>query len=137
MALPLEEAIMREIGLENNYRWYNGSGSCGAIRRVISDKLVQAIKKHHEAGDPIAAPHPTLMALMREASQWDHSPFVLTIAWQVASDIIRAHMDAHFVREDQRDTFLIRSAQVIRTIYQDRRSDPWLPPGRENSREGL
>jgi len=33
MSLPLEDTIMEVIGLGMEYNWYNGSGSCGYIRR--------------------------------------------------------------------------------------------------------
>lgn len=37
---------MREIGLGNNYRWYNGSGSCGYIRQNAVAKLPEVLSGH-------------------------------------------------------------------------------------------
>ena len=47
MAVELEEKVMQEIGLGQNYRWYNGSGSCGYIRQNAVDKL-QSVAQDHD-----------------------------------------------------------------------------------------
>jgi hypothetical protein len=45
MAVVLEQEVMQGIGLGQNYRWYNGSGSCSHIRRKAVDQLVSVAEK--------------------------------------------------------------------------------------------
>lgn len=45
MAVELEQDVMRAIGLGNHYNWFNGSGSCGYIRRAAVDRLAAEAKK--------------------------------------------------------------------------------------------
>lgn len=46
MAVELEEKVMREIGLGNHYSWFNGSGSCGYIRRDAVANLQEIMAKN-------------------------------------------------------------------------------------------
>jgi len=46
MAVDLESKVMREIGLGNNYQWFNGSGSCGGIRNAAIEKLPSVARKN-------------------------------------------------------------------------------------------
>ena len=46
MAVELEQTVMAAIGLGQHYNWYNGSGSCGYIRRDAVERLAGAAKKH-------------------------------------------------------------------------------------------
>lgn len=95
MALELEKEIMQQIGLSNHYMWFNGSGSCGGIRREAAKRLPEAIRKQHVIdASSMAEPDADLIALVRSAAEYgDEDNYVLTMTWQVASDVIRAHMD--------------------------------------------
>lgn len=96
MSLPLEDTIMREIGLGNYPNWYNGSGSCSYIRKAAARQLAAAIQKHHDVGEPIMPPNQKLIDLVIEyALGADDSEYSLTRTWEIASDAIRAHMSAH------------------------------------------
>ena len=44
MAAPLEQDVMKAIGLGAHYSWFNGSGSCDYIRRHAVEKLEDAAK---------------------------------------------------------------------------------------------
>ena len=46
MAVELEQTIMQEIGLGNNFRWFNGSESCGYIRQKAVDILSNVAGNH-------------------------------------------------------------------------------------------
>ena len=93
MALQLEETIMREIGLGNNYRWFNGSGSCEYIRHDAASKIAGAIKTHHDNGEEIALPDASLIALVKQvSSHGDDSRYSLTNTWQAASYVIAHHI---------------------------------------------
>jgi len=93
MAMPLEETIMREIGLGANYNWFNGSGSCRYIRQTAADKLASVIQKHQEAGEEIAAPDNHLVAVLKRVAQiGDESDYSLTRTWQAASYVIAEHI---------------------------------------------
>lgn len=98
MALPTETEIMREIGLGNHYTWFNGSGSCRGIRNAVADRLVSVLRERRAAGEDIAAVNPRLIALVRRAAMTDKGDYVLTTTWQVASDVIRAHLEARGAR---------------------------------------
>ena len=96
MPLPLESTIMAEIGLGANYRWYNGSGSCEYTRKKAARKVASAIQAHVNAGDEIAAPNMRLIALVgRAACELDTNRYTLTKTWQVASDVIQAHIHGY------------------------------------------
>jgi len=125
MALELETTIMQEIGLGQNYRWFNGSGSCEYIRRDAMNKLPAAIRKHHDAGEQIAAPNDRLMFLAREAASWDESQYVLTKAWEIASYIIAAHLHGYYDADEFR-----RIEEYINKTYRAKKpqrsySHPW------------
>lgn len=86
MAVELEEMIMAEIGLGSNYRWFNGSGSCGYIRRNAVDELPKVAKKH---GLTIA---PSWLNHCREADevdQVDGEQYSLTNTWIACSYAIQ------------------------------------------------
>jgi hypothetical protein len=102
MAMELESKIMAEIGLGNHYNWYNGSGSCGGIRRDAAEKLAEVIEKHHKAGDRIAPPDKVLVKLVKEvAGAGDEDESTLTKTWVVASYIIAEHI--HQAKSTDRD----------------------------------
>lgn len=112
MALPLETTIMNEIGLGAHFSYYNGSGSCEHIRQQAAQKLASAIQKHHDAGEAIVPSDPTLMGIMQRATRWDPDRYTLTAAWQVASNVIAAHIHAH---HDEGE--LQRMANYLRNDY--------------------
>ncbi len=98
--MPLEETVMREIGLGNHYNWYNGSGSCRYIRQKAADTLSDVIQKHHDNGEAIAPPDTALIqVLKRVASVGDDSDYSLTKTWQAASYIIAEHI--HMANSDE------------------------------------
>lgn len=124
MSMALEDAIMREVWQGNEPAWSNGSGTCHLVRKQAAHLLPDAIQKHHDAGEPIAAPHPGLMQLMQEAAQdWDKEEYILTIAWKVAADIIRQHIHAHSEPNPKR--YLSAMVEEIRTVHQPARSLRW------------
>lgn len=90
MALPLETTIMAEIGLHTHYNWFNGS-SCRHIRITAAERLPKEIQKHHDKGDLIAAPIPSLMSLAKRAAERCDDTYSLTRTWQIMADVIQAH----------------------------------------------
>ncbi len=128
MALPLEETIMREIGLGQNYRWYNGSGSCQYIRQEAARRLSDAIKKHHKAGAEIVQPISSLVRLVKDvAARGDEDQYVLTKTWQAASYVIAHHIHQFHVEEKSRAKETRRLAAYLRKTYLKRaRQREWL-----------
>lgn len=122
MALELETKIMQEVGLGMHFNWFNGSGSCKYVREEAARNLAKAIEKHHKAGEKIVAPDNGLLALMDQATKWDENQYILTIAWQVASYVIAAHMEAFFYSEEERPAFLQKREQEIRACYPEQSS---------------
>ncbi len=121
MALELESAIMTEIGLGMSYQWSNGSGSCEYMRQHAARELPSVIQKHHNAGEKIVKPDSNLMALMEQATRWDEDRYTLTIAWQVASYVIAAHIHAAYQPEEQRSGYLSKQEREIRRYCQPTR----------------
>lgn len=115
MALELESEIMREIGLGNHYSWFNGSGSCRGFARAAASKIEPAIEKHHAAGEQIAAPVRALIVLVDDSLRINGSDYSLTKTWQVASDVIRAHI--HLAGVDNPHDFASRMERSIRDSY--------------------
>lgn len=119
MALPLESTIMAEIGLGQNYSWFNGSGSCGYIRKKAVKRLSDVTKKHHYAAPKeIALPDEDMLNLLTEvANRGDKSEYSLTNTWVAASYIIAHHIhQANAAPEDRQKEFQ-SLAQYIRTNY--------------------
>jgi hypothetical protein len=93
MALPLEEQIMREIGLGNHYNWYNGSGSCEYVRQKAIEQLTQAIQSYADAGEEILPPDRELIEFARQvAFHGEESQYSLTKTWEVVSYVIADHI---------------------------------------------
>lgn len=119
MAMQLEEEIMAKIGLGSHYGWYNGSGSCGDIRRQAARKLEEAISEAGVAGNKIASPNPRLIALVKEvATRGDKDEYVLTKTWQAVSDAIAAHIHAAANPGKEQEVFQ-RFAEDISKQYLD------------------
>lgn len=94
MSLPLEAEIMREIGLGENYRWYNGSRSCIRIRQAAVGKLHSVLLARWEAGQPVAYPDRGQIAVARlAATTGDLEDYSLTLTWVACANVIRWHMD--------------------------------------------
>ena len=93
MALELETEVMRDIGLDNHYNWFNGSGSCKWVRQEAARKLPDAIRSRSDNGEAIAEPDEKLCAiLVKIAEISESSKYFLTNTWEAASDIIAEHM---------------------------------------------
>lgn len=90
MALELESTIMDEIGLGNNYRWYNGSGSCGHIRAKAVAMLPQVAGKHNLI---IPADWLTYCQTAIQVDQVNSREYGLTNTWVACSYAIREAMD--------------------------------------------
>ena len=119
MTMPLETEIMGKIGFGEHFSWYNGSGSCKAIRQRAASKLEAAIQEEHNT-DPtaIAPPDPRLIALLKKvAEEGDVSRYQLTRTWQAASNIIAAHIHQAQVDEEARQEAYSHLAQYIRRRY--------------------
>lgn len=94
MALELESEIMKKIGFGLQPNWYSGSGSCVIIRETAAARLPKVIKEYNAASQKIAPPQPALTELVERAAQTlDRSEFSLDKTWQIASDVIRIHME--------------------------------------------
>lgn len=115
MALPLESEVMRDIGLGNHYNWFNGSGSCGGIARAAAEKIGEAIKRRHRAGEEIAAPVPALIVLVTESLRKNGSDYSLTKTWQVASDVIQTHI--HLAHANDAKQMVAQMERSIRDAY--------------------
>ncbi len=86
MAVELEQEIMANIGLGNNYRWFNGSGSCFFIAKNAIDKLSGAMKKKGLSLSSAWEKH------CREAlrvDQFDGGNYSLTNTWIACSYAIQ------------------------------------------------
>jgi len=101
MALELEMKIMSEIGLGMPVRYFEGSGSCRYLAKSAGDRLSGVIAKHAEAGDEIAPPIIALVGLVGLAAETEPDQYTLRRTWQVASDVIRHHMEHYY--EPKRD----------------------------------
>lgn len=87
MALEEETEIMRAIGLGQHYNWHNGSGGCRHTRIAAANKLPAELRARGMTANP------DLMELVSAvAHRGEDSDYVLTKTWQVASDVIQAHL---------------------------------------------
>lgn len=86
MAVELESTIMVEIGLGNNYRWFNGSGSCGGIRQSAVSKLPSAAVKHGLSISPRWLAH---CNTADKVDQVDGQQYTLTNTWIACSYAIQ------------------------------------------------
>lgn len=93
MSLPLEDAIMGEIGFGRHWNWYGGSGSCEGIRQAAIKKLPAAIRQHHKAGDSIAEPSDGLIGVLKRIERAEESRFTLQKTWEATATVIRGHID--------------------------------------------
>lgn len=109
MALELETEIMEEIGLGGHYNFYNGSGSCGGIRRSAAKKLSVVIDEHYKKGAQIAQHDVRLCSILSDIATFgDSGEYVLTKTWEAASDIIATHIhQAQAKPEDREERFRI------------------------------
>lgn len=86
MAVELEQTIMAEIGLGNNYRWFNGSGDCGYIRRDAVGNLVEVAKTH---GLTISDKWLNHCKTAAQVDQFDSQQYGLTNTWIACSYAIK------------------------------------------------
>jgi len=86
MAVELEQAIMREIGLGNHYSWFNGSGSCEYIRREAVNRL-PAIAQGH--GLTISKKWLAQCKTANQVDQVDGNQYSLTNTWITCSYAIQ------------------------------------------------
>lgn len=91
MSLPEEDQIMSEIGLGSHYHWYNGSGSCRSIRITAAERLAAALVRHGYQVDERFTRLLLDVARSRDPEASDDD-CCLTTTWQVASEVIRAHI---------------------------------------------
>ena len=78
MAMELEQTIMNKIGLGANYRWFNGSGSCGGKRRNAVEKLSSAAKEHELS---ISAKWLDRCRMAIRVDELDGEQYTLTNTW--------------------------------------------------------
>ncbi len=118
IVLELEETIMGEIGLGMPYSWHNGSGSCIHTREEAAKRLPEAITKHNAIDNSkIAPPQAVLTELVARAGRLDKSEYVLTKTWQVASDVIRAHMNLASVPKEKLAARVAAARDVLLGVY--------------------
>ncbi len=86
MAVELERTVMMEIGLGNNYRWFNGSGSCRYIRQGAVGKLAEAARKH---GLSIASTWLARCKVANQVDAVDSGEYGLTNTWVSCSYAIQ------------------------------------------------
>lgn len=124
MALPLEETIMREIGLGASYSWHNGSGSCGYQAKESAGKLTDLIKNHANAGEQIAQPIHSLIALAGRIADTEPDTYTLTRTWEACSYIIAAH-----IHEFHSPGEAAKTEEYLRKHYlAHERVNPWNKP---------
>jgi hypothetical protein len=121
MAMPLEEKIMQEIGLNNHYNWYNGSGSCVHIRNAAADKLSEVIyaNQRNEAGKlQIALPNQKIIKIVKMiAESYESSNSSLTNTWKVASEAIATHIHAATMEPDDRPAYFAKIEKYLQQHY--------------------
>ena len=86
MAVELEQTVMNEIGLGNNYRYFNGSGSCRYIRNNAIDLLPKAMKKHKLS---LSKKWAEVLRKASMADEIDGHEYALTNVWVTASYAIQ------------------------------------------------
>lgn len=128
MSLPLEDTIMRDIGFGNHFYWYNGSSSCRWIRQEAARQLPDAIRTQHQKGEKVVAPVNALIHLVQTVANWERGDATLTITWQIASDVIRAHMELCNVPEAERPEHIRKEIMYLQECY---------PLATEVERDGL
>lgn len=89
MAIELEETIMREIGLGNHYSWFNGSGSCGYIRRSAIERLPEVAEKHGLTIAPVWLAHLKRAERADNINGYDGGRYRLTNVWIACSYAIQ------------------------------------------------
>lgn len=90
----LEYRVMAKIGLGQNYRWFNGSGSCEYIRRSAVDNLPNALQELRNQGHKVAPTSQLLMDTVRRiANSYESSRYSLTNTWQALSYVISEHLE--------------------------------------------
>lgn len=121
MTIEIDQEIMTEIGLgsPSGYQWYNGSGSCGGVRRAAAKALPEALLARG------MAPDRGLMNLVAAVAHKGERPpemvddrYVLTRTYQCISDVIRYHTGPH-VSEGERSAS--ERAYIV---------EHWEPPGK-------
>jgi hypothetical protein len=116
----LEDKIMAEIGLGQNYRWYNGSGSCEYIRKEAVAQLKQKLENYREEGYKIAPTSELLVGtLQRIANSFESSRYSLTNTWQALSYVIAEHLHTANLSPDEQERafqslndYLVQNYQV-------------------------
>jgi len=100
----LEDKIMAEIGLGQNYLWYNGSGSCEYIRKEAVASLRQKLEDYQEKGYKIAPTSELLVStLQRIANSYESSKYSLTNTWQALSYVIAEHLSVANMSPDEQE----------------------------------
>ncbi|MBI2040779.1 MAG: hypothetical protein HYT16_01630 [DPANN group archaeon] len=118
MTLELESTIMGEIGFHSPPNWYAGSGSCVPIRENAAKRLPGVITKYNKAGQEIAPPQASLIALVGRAAQTlDKSEFSLDKTWKIASDVIQAHIVFAHVPKDGLAKKVAQTEATILEVY--------------------
>ena len=109
---------MAEIGLGNHYLEYNGRGSCKNIRIRAVKQLEAAIDKHHQADKgSIAKPEKNLIRLVQLAAENEGSDNILTGTWEIASEVIAAHILAAHLPEGSREESYKKEEEVLKIDY--------------------
>lgn len=121
MTIEIDQEIMAEIGLGSlsGYNWYNGSGSCGGVRRAAAKALPEALLARG------MSPDRGLMNLVAAVAHKGERPpegvsadYVLTRTYQCIADVIRYHTGPH-VSESERSAS--ERAYIV---------EHWAPPGK-------
>jgi hypothetical protein len=93
MATPLETQILGAVlpGAASGPNWFNGSGSCEALRVAAAERLRSEIDRAIEAGATIAPLDDACeQRVLDIARRGDRSVYELTQTWRALSDCIRA-----------------------------------------------
>lgn len=118
MVSELVNRIMTEIGLGAHYLEYNGRGDCKGIRIKSAEQLGKVIGRHHETDKrSIAYPDTTLINLVRLIASNERSDYILTSTWEVASEVISAHI--HAAQSNVRPLVFKRTEDEIAERYQN------------------
>lgn len=135
MAVKLEQAVMREIGLGNHYSWFNGSGTCKYIRQSAVDKLANVAREH---GLSISSDWLRHCKIANQVDQVDDNQYSLTNTWVACSLAIQdaiyrkeAGEGAGFSPNNQEWQFW---SEKKRQVWERRRGFPFRPKATTNLR---
>ena len=119
MSRELEARIMKEIGFDNHYSWFNGSGSCDYCRSKAVEKLPTVARA---GGLKISADWLSHCEDAKEADNFGSGRSGLTNTWVACSNAI---MDAIYRLEGGESAGFSPDANPRWYFWDDKKRQEW------------